>query len=78
MARTLQRVRGVRSVVQNINPDPGNVIFGTQFVPLTRETALIERVDVLKLKTHAGAFLQANVSGGPQAVRASTALGRTE
>ena len=62
VVRALTRVRGVRSVVQNINPEPGNVIFGAQFVPLTRETALVERVDFLKLKTHAGAFLQANVS----------------
>jgi len=62
VVRALTRVRGVRSIVQNINPEPGNVIFGTQFVPLTRETALVERVDFLKLKTHAGAFLQANVS----------------
>jgi len=62
VVRALTRVRGVRSVVQNINPDPGNVIFGAQFVPLTRETALVERIDFLKLKTHAGAFLQANVA----------------
>lgn len=61
IVRSLTRVRGVRSVVQNINPDPGNVILGTQYVPLTRETALVERVDFLKLKTHAGAFLQANI-----------------
>jgi 23S rRNA (uracil1939-C5)-methyltransferase len=62
IVRSLLRVRGVRSVVQNINSDPGNVILGTQYVPLTRETALVERVDFLKLKTHAGAFLQANIS----------------
>jgi 23S rRNA (uracil1939-C5)-methyltransferase len=61
VVRALTRVRGVRSVVQNINPEPGNVILGSQYLPLTRETALIERVDFLKLKTHAGAFLQANV-----------------
>jgi 23S rRNA (uracil1939-C5)-methyltransferase len=62
VVRALMRIRGVRSVVQNINPEPGNVIFGAQYVPLTRETALVEKVDFLKLKTHAGAFLQANVS----------------
>jgi len=62
VVRALRRVRGVRSVVQNINPDPGNVVFGAQFVPLTGETALIERIDFLKLKTHAGAFLQANIA----------------
>ncbi|HXQ20600.1 MAG TPA: 23S rRNA (uracil(1939)-C(5))-methyltransferase RlmD [Candidatus Acidoferrales bacterium] len=62
LARRLQRMRGVASVVQNVNPDPGNVILGREFMPLTRETALIERIGFLKLKTHAGAFLQANVA----------------
>jgi 23S rRNA (uracil1939-C5)-methyltransferase len=62
VVRSLLRVRGVRSVVQNLNPEPGNVIFGRQFVQLTGDNALIERVGFLKLKTHAGAFLQANVA----------------
>ena len=62
LVRALLRVKGVISVVQNVNAEPGNVIFGREFVPLTRETALIERVGVLKLKTHAGAFVQANVA----------------
>ncbi len=61
LVRALQRVRGVVSVVQNINPDPGNVILSAQFISLTRETALIERIGGLKLKTHPGAFVQANV-----------------
>lgn len=61
VVRALQRVRGVVSVVQNVNPDPGNVILGPQCLPLTRETALIERIGGLKLKTHPGAFVQANV-----------------
>jgi len=58
----LRRIPGVVSVVQNVNPDPGNVILGPSFVPLTRETALIDRVGVLKLRTQAGAFLQANLA----------------
>jgi len=58
----LQRVPGVVSVVQNINAEAGNVILGSAFVPLTRETALIERIGFLKLKTQAGAFLQANIT----------------
>lgn len=62
LVRTLQRVRGVASVIQNINAAPGNVILGREFIALTRETALIERVGFLKLKTHAGAFLQANIA----------------
>jgi len=62
VVRSLQRVRGVVSIVQNINADTGNVIFGKEFVPLTPETALVDRVGSLKLKTHAGAFVQANVT----------------
>jgi len=37
IVRALLRVRGVRSVVQNVNPEPGNVIFGRQFLPWTRD-----------------------------------------
>jgi len=58
----LQRIHGVVSVVQNINDEAGNVILGPTFVPLTRETALVERIGFLKLKTQAGAFLQANIT----------------
>jgi 23S rRNA (uracil1939-C5)-methyltransferase len=61
LAAQLQRIPGVVSVVHNINPEPGNVILGRSFVPLTRETGLMERVGFLKLKTQAGAFLQANI-----------------
>src|SRR5262249_55887172 len=61
LVRQLHRVRGVNSIVHNVNPTPGNVIFGPEFRPLTRDAALIERVGFLKLTTHAGAFLQANV-----------------
>lgn len=57
----LRRLRGVSSVVLNLNDSPGNVIFGSRFVPLTRETALIERIGGLKLTSRAGAFLQANI-----------------
>jgi 23S rRNA (uracil1939-C5)-methyltransferase len=61
LVEALRRVRALVSVVQNINPEPGNVIFGPRFVPLTREAALIDRVGSLRLRTHAGAFLQANI-----------------
>ena len=61
VVRALLRVRGVVSVVQNVNADPGNVILSAQFQPLSRETALIERIGGLKLKTHPGAFVQANI-----------------
>lgn len=61
LVRALGRLPSVASIVHNINPTVGNVIFGSRFIPLTKETALIERVGGLKLKTHAGAFLQANI-----------------
>jgi len=62
IVRALLRVRGVRSVVQNVNPEPGNVVFGRQFLPWTRDHTLVERIDFLKLTAHAGSFLQANVA----------------
>jgi len=55
------RVRGLESVVLNVNAEPGNVILGRRFVPLTKETALLERVGGLSLLSRAGAFLQANI-----------------
>jgi 23S rRNA (uracil1939-C5)-methyltransferase len=61
LTQALRRARYVRSVVLNLNPSPGNAIFGKGFVAMTQETALIERVGPLKLKSHAGAFLQANI-----------------
>jgi 23S rRNA (uracil1939-C5)-methyltransferase len=57
----LRRLPGVASIVHNINATAGNTIFGPRFIPLTKQGALIERIGDLKLKTHAGAFLQANI-----------------
>lgn len=57
----LRRVRGVVSVVQNINPDPGNVILAPLHVPLTRQEALVEKIGPFKLRTRPGTFLQANI-----------------
>jgi 23S rRNA (uracil1939-C5)-methyltransferase len=62
ISRALCRHREVVGVVQNVNPSPGNVIFGSEYVPLAGEMALVERVGFLKLKTRPGAFLQANIS----------------
>jgi 23S rRNA (uracil1939-C5)-methyltransferase len=61
LAQALRRARYVRSVVFNVNASPGNVILGKGFFAMTTETALIERVGPLRLKSHAGAFLQANI-----------------
>jgi 23S rRNA (uracil1939-C5)-methyltransferase len=55
------RVHGLASVVLNLNPEPGNVILGRRFVPWTKEVSLVERVGDLKLRSRAGAFLQANI-----------------
>lgn len=61
LGQALRRARHVRSVVLNVNPSTGNVIFGQTFIAMTQETALIERVGPLRLKSHPGAFLQANM-----------------
>ena len=65
------------SVVLNLNRDPGNVIFGDRFIGVTRETSLIERIGGLKLKSRAGAFLQANIGRRPQASTSACCLGRS-
>lgn len=61
LSARLRRLRGVSSVVLNLNDTRGNVIFGERFVPLTRDSALLERIGGLKLTSRAGAFLQANI-----------------
>jgi len=58
--RALRRVRGVVSIVLNVNRDPGNAIFGSEFIPLTKDDGLVEKIGGLRLWTRAGAFLQAN------------------
>jgi 23S rRNA (uracil1939-C5)-methyltransferase len=62
LLQRLRRLRGVSSVVLNLNAAPGNAILGEHFVSVTREGALLERVGGLTLKSSAGAFLQANVA----------------
>jgi 23S rRNA (uracil1939-C5)-methyltransferase len=62
LVRRLRAVPGVSSVVLNVNADPGNVIFGSEFVPLGGDAGLVERVGDFKLKTRPGSFLQANIS----------------
>ncbi|MCX8072032.1 MAG: 23S rRNA (uracil(1939)-C(5))-methyltransferase RlmD [Candidatus Binatia bacterium] len=61
LLRAIARLPRVRSVVHNYNPSAGNVIFGELFTPVTREDTLAERIGAFKLKTRAGAFLQANI-----------------
>lgn len=59
----VRRVRGVGSVVLNLNPSGGNAIFGERFVAVTHEASLLDRVGGLTLTSRAGAFLQANLHG---------------
>ncbi len=61
LVRALEGLPRVVSVVHNRNVSTGNAVFGPRFVSLTKQDALIERVGAFKLKTHAGAFLQANI-----------------
>jgi 23S rRNA (uracil1939-C5)-methyltransferase len=58
----LRRVRGVSSLVLNVNEAAGNVILGDQYVAVSGEAALFERVGGLKLSNSAGAFVQANLA----------------
>ncbi len=61
LLRALERIPGVESVVHNINDTPGNVVLGSENRPVGRVATLTERVGDLKLSSHAGAFLQANI-----------------
>lgn len=72
VVRALQAVRGVVSVIQNVNADPGNVILGKQFIALTKEDALIDKVGPFKLRTRPGAFLQANIGVACRIYRQAT------
>jgi 23S rRNA (uracil1939-C5)-methyltransferase len=47
-------------IVQNINEQRGNVIWGERFRPLAGRDAIMERIGFLKLKLPAGVFSQAN------------------
>ena len=60
-ARGLRRVcRGLKSVVLNINPTRGNVIFGSRWMSLGGPDGIVERFGSLKLHASPGSFLQAN------------------
>ncbi len=61
LARALnRRFRFLTGVVQNINEDPGNVIWGARSRPLSGRDAVIERVGPWKIKLPVGVFSQAN------------------
>lgn len=63
LARALKRrFPFVAGVVQNVNEERGNVIWGERFRPIAGRDDLMERIGFLKLKFPAGVFSQANPS----------------
>lgn len=72
LVRSVRRVRGVVSVSQNLNDSTGNAIFGPTFVPLTPEDSLLDKIGGFKLRTRAGAFLQANPNVAGRIYRQAT------
>jgi 23S rRNA (uracil1939-C5)-methyltransferase len=61
LLRRLRRLRGVSSLIVNVNAAPGNVILGERFITVQGDPALVERIGGLHLRSSPGAFLQANV-----------------
>ncbi|MGH7858115.1 MAG: hypothetical protein ACREQY_12385, partial [Candidatus Binatia bacterium] len=59
--RLPKRCRSIGGIVQNVNADPGNVIFGRQWATLRPPAGLLERIGPFRLATSPGAFLQANL-----------------
>lgn len=55
-----RRCRAVKSLMLNLNPHRGNVIFGSRWLSLGGENGIVERVGFLKLQSRAGSFIQAN------------------
>jgi len=61
LARSLKkRFRSLVAVVQNINEDSGNVIWGEHYRLLAGQDTLRERIGHLKIKIPVGVFSQAN------------------
>jgi len=61
LTRALQkRFPFITGIVQNINEERGNGIWGGRFRPLAGRDTIMERIGFLKLKLPAGVFSQAN------------------
>ena len=61
LARSLmKRFHSLSAVVQNINEDPGNVIWGARSRPLAGRDTLTERIGFVKIMLPVGVFSQAN------------------
>ena len=50
----------IKGIVQNINPDPGNVIFGSEFKTLWGREYLYDRLGDLQFQMSLGSFAQVN------------------
>lgn len=73
LAASLRRLRGISGVVLNVNPDPGNVIYGERFLPLAGAAWLAEKVGDVILRVSPGSFLQANVPAAARLYRTAAA-----
>lgn len=61
LARALRRRFGfIAGIAQNINEDPGNVIWGARSRPLAGRDTVIERIGPWKIRLPVGVFSQAN------------------
>ncbi|GAB4254622.1 23S rRNA (uracil(1939)-C(5))-methyltransferase RlmD [Deferrisoma sp.] len=59
-ARLCEAEPAVRGVAWNVNPSPGNAVFGPEWRALRGETRIAERFLGLDLRASPGSFLQAN------------------
>jgi len=55
-----RRCRDLKGIVLNLNADRGNVIFGSQWIPVGGRPGIVDRFGAVKLHISAGSFLQAN------------------
>ncbi len=61
LARVLRRrLPTIASVIVNVNPTRGNVVFGAEWLSLGGDAAVVERYGGLALQARGGAFMQAN------------------
>jgi 23S rRNA (uracil1939-C5)-methyltransferase len=67
LARELARIPGVAGVVLNLNPDPGNAIWGREFETLAGADTLADRVSGFELASRAGVFVQGNLAAARRA-----------
>ncbi len=75
LARALnRRFSFVSGVIQNINEERGNVIWGTRFRSLAGRDSIEEKIGFLKLKLPAGVFSQANPSMARKIYEAAVAM----